>query len=167
VPIGCLLAALTLAAGAAAQQPAQQPTPAPTATPAAARPAKGWWNQPKVVTQLELTAAQQAAIGAAEQEYREARAAAMKGYSQAYAAFLAVLTDEAPASEAVAKRRAALIAAWSELARANADRLVALRGILSKAQIVELPKVAPAALRAGPLTLRGIGELGGAAPPAR
>ena len=153
-----------LAAGAPAQQPA--PTPVATAAPAAAA-AKGWWNQPKVVTQLGLTEAQRSALDAADRGYREERTAAMKGYSKAYAAFLAVLTGDAPDGEAVARERAALVAAWSELGRVNADRLVAVRGILSKAQMEQLPKAAPAALRAGPLTLRGFGDVGAAASPGR
>ena len=150
------LAVALSAASATAQQP----------TPPAPKQAKGWWHQPKVVAQLKLTAEQQAAIETAERSARESRAAAMKVYSRAYAALLAVLTAETADAELVAKQRTAMVAAWAELGKVNADRLVVLRGILSAVQMEQLPKAAPGALRAGPVALRAIGEVGGTAPPA-
>jgi len=150
------LALAVLAAPASAQQP----------TAPAQKQAKGWWLQPRAVDQLKLTTEQQAAIEAAEQTHRESRAAAMKRYSLAYAALLAALTAETTDAEHLAKQRTAMVAAWAELGNASADRLIALRGILSAAQMEQLPKAAPGALRAGPVALRAIGEVGGATPPA-
>jgi Spy/CpxP family protein refolding chaperone len=155
---GWLAAGLALAFSAASAS-AQQPT-----APAQKQP-KGWWHQPKAVAQLNLTTEQQAAIETAEHAYRESRATAMKGYSQAYAALLAALTAATSDTELLAKERTAMVAAWAELGKVNADRLIALRGILSAVQMEQLPKAAPGALRAGPVALRAIGEVGGAPAP--
>lgn len=148
---------LTLTGAAAAQQPTPSPSPA--------KAAAGWWRQPKAVSQLELTAAQQAAIAAAESSYRETRAAAMTVYSRAYAGLIAALTAEPVDPDSLETQRQAFLAAWDALGTANADRFVALRGILSARQMEQLPKVAPGALRAGPLAVRALGEVG-AVPPA-
>jgi len=162
VRLGAVLALALLAAAHAAPQatapPATPPTPA-----AKAKAATGWWLQARAVSELKLTPAQQGALEAAERSHREARAAAMQTYSQAFAAFLVVLAAEPVDRDALETRRAAFVAAWDQLGKVNADRLVALRGILSAQQIERLPQVAPGALRAGPLALRMFGEAG--APP--
>jgi len=162
-----LLAALALAPAApAAPQAAAAPaaaSPAPTARP---RPA-GWWRQARIVAELKLTPAQQDALEGVEKAHRETRAAAMRAYSQAYAALVVALAAEPVDEAALATRRAAFSTAWATLGALNADHLVALRGVLSAQQIERLPQVAPAALRAGPLTTRGFGEVGALPPPAR
>jgi Spy/CpxP family protein refolding chaperone len=151
-----LAASAVLCAGvAAAQQPsAQQPAPA------SPRQRTPWWQQPKNVAELRLTAEQVAAIEAMEQEQRERRAAATRAYSQAYAALVVALTAEAVDEAAVGRARAAVTAAWDALGAANVARIEALRAILSAAQIRRLPEVAPQALRAGPAVLRALGEVG-------
>ena len=149
--------ALAVAAAATAAPQSEAPPPAPTAK---AKAATGWWLQSRAVSELKLTPAQQTAIADAERSHREARAAAMQAYSQAFAAFLVVLAAEPVDRDALETRRAAFVAAWDQLGKVNADRLVALRGILSAQQLERLPQVAPGALRAGPLALRMFGEAG-------
>ena len=146
---------------AAAQAVAQQLTaPAP-------KPAAGWWRQAKAVEQLALTDTQLAAIETIEQTYRDSRTATMRGYTQAYAVFMAALTADPPEPAAVESARSALLTAWGELGAANVTRLAALRGTLSATQMRRLPRVAPAALRAGPLVVRAIGDMEAAAPAAQ
>jgi Spy/CpxP family protein refolding chaperone len=159
---GRIAAAVALAAAVAGAQQA-----APTSAPAPTKAPKGWWRQPKVVSQLELTAAQQAAIDAAESSHRAARSAATKVYSRAYAGLMAALSADPVDQASLEAQRRTFLAAWGELGKASADRLVALRGILSARQLEQLPKVAPGALRSGPVAVRALGEVGAAAPAAQ
>jgi Spy/CpxP family protein refolding chaperone len=151
-----LAAGAVLCAGVAAAQQASAQQPAP----ASPRQRTPWWQQPKNVAELRLTAEQVAAIEAMDQEQRERRAAATRAYSQAYAALVVALTAETLDEPTVGRARTAVSAAWNELGAANLARIEALRTILSVAQIKRLPEVAPQALRAGPAVLRALGEVG-------
>jgi Spy/CpxP family protein refolding chaperone len=156
----CAAAALTLALAAAPALAQQSAAPAP-------KQAAGWWRQAKVVEQLGLTDTQLAGIETIEQTYRDSRAAAMRVYTQSYAAFMAALTADPTEPAAVESARAAVATAWGELGAVNLTRLAALRGTLTVVQMRRLPSVAPAALRAGPLVVRAIGEMEAAAAPAQ
>jgi Spy/CpxP family protein refolding chaperone len=155
---GTVCTGVALAVALAAAQALAQQHAAP-----ASKPPAGWWRQAKAVEQLALTDTQLAAIETIEQNYRDSRAAVMRVYTQAYAAFMAALTADPTEPAAVERARSALLAAWSELGAANATRLTALRGTLSATQMRRLPSVAPAALRAGPLVVRAIGGMEAAA----